>query len=466
MKGILELVRSWIGLSPYHVVWLNCKAAYGYEYLFTNLSEELGVEVHVNKLDMFKNMPEILCHVTTSRHTQIHACRHPRDDELLRANRLPCGITSRDGKRLQVISVKPSTMWFGERTRKTNVVVRTGESSYRACFSFHSSYSEIRDFLSYIRPLNAYPNVVPVGATEDTVTEILKPFCRSYSKNHEPKYKPLGTLKRVRDLDPTAAGGGGGDDLFDAEWISLRRKTPKLQPEMELPENKPVSDSSQSENNTIHDKAFSMHTSVKVDFVECEESNSEEEEEEEEPEEEVYLTEAPPQGSRPGWQNPAEVMPSEPTTEVPKWEAFFRCGEEDADTSEHEDGGRSCTDIGEARSPSLYSDHEDWSDSTHISSQNSSQSTHISEQGSQGWEHPTDTPIITSQERKSLDTGLSKRGADRAAFYAFPPPAGENKTEAACCVSAAASVLTVAAQTEWADEEPGGTGGEAEGAGS
>lgn len=45
LSGILELVRSWITRSPYHVVWLNCKAAYGYEYLFTNLSEEFGVQV-------------------------------------------------------------------------------------------------------------------------------------------------------------------------------------------------------------------------------------------------------------------------------------------------------------------------------------------------------------------------------------------------------------------------------------
>ncbi|ELW70375.1 Protein artemis [Tupaia chinensis] len=44
IDGILELVRSWITRSPYHVVWLNCKAAYGYEYLFTNLSEEFGVQ--------------------------------------------------------------------------------------------------------------------------------------------------------------------------------------------------------------------------------------------------------------------------------------------------------------------------------------------------------------------------------------------------------------------------------------
>lgn len=34
LSGIVELVRSWITRSPYHVVWLNCKAAYG--FMWTN----------------------------------------------------------------------------------------------------------------------------------------------------------------------------------------------------------------------------------------------------------------------------------------------------------------------------------------------------------------------------------------------------------------------------------------------
>ncbi|OBS59279.1 hypothetical protein A6R68_09598, partial [Neotoma lepida] len=160
LRGILELVRSWITRSPHHVVWLNCKAAYGYEYLFTNLSEELGVQVHVDKMDMFRNMPDILHHLTTDRNTQIHACRHPKAEEYFQWNKLPCGITSKNKTVLHTISIKPSTMWFGERTRKTNVIVRTGESSYRACFSFHSSYSE-----------NAYPNVIPIGLTVDKVMD-------------------------------------------------------------------------------------------------------------------------------------------------------------------------------------------------------------------------------------------------------------------------------------------------------
>uniref|UniRef100_I3JUH5 Protein artemis n=1 Tax=Oreochromis niloticus TaxID=8128 RepID=I3JUH5_ORENI len=165
LSGISELVGKWIIQSPHHVVWLNCKAAYGYEYLFINLGEEFNTQIHVNTLAMFKKMPEILSYVTTNRRTQIHACRHPKDEEFFQGNRLPCGCTAADGTPLRIISIKPSTMWFGERTKKTSVIIKTGGSSYRACFSFHSSYSEIKDFLSYLQPVNIYPSVIPIGRT-------------------------------------------------------------------------------------------------------------------------------------------------------------------------------------------------------------------------------------------------------------------------------------------------------------
>ncbi|XP_063074061.1 protein artemis [Engraulis encrasicolus] len=222
-NGVKELVEEWTSLSPYHVVWLNCKAAYGYEYLFTNLSQEFGCQIHVNSLDMFQKMPEILCHVTTDRATQIHACRHPRDEEFFRNNRLPCGSVSKDGRPLRIISIKPSTMWFGERTRKTNVIVRMGESSYRACFSFHSSYSEIKDFLTHICPVNVYPNVIPMGRTFEDVTELLKPFGREHSGMAEVVYKPLGILKRTRE-ECCSRVSDSDDELFEEVAMVPRRK--------------------------------------------------------------------------------------------------------------------------------------------------------------------------------------------------------------------------------------------------
>ncbi|XP_061845281.1 protein artemis isoform X2 [Colius striatus] len=413
LNGILELVRSWTSLTRYHVVWLNCKAAYGYEYLFINLSEELGIKVHVNKLDMFRNMPEILCHVTTDRHTQIHACRHPRDDDCFRGNRLPCGMTCQNGTPLHIISIKPSTMWFGERIKKTSVIVRTGQSTYRACFSFHSSYSEIKDFLSYICPVNVYPNVLPVGGTEDKVMEILKPLCRSYRRNVEPRYQPLGTLKRAlkRDLSDTDE-----DDLFDLELTAPRTKIAKQQRgESELPSTgQPENHEGYINDSTADYKATTTYTSLKIDFMDCEESNDDDDDEDDEEESEkntVQVLSCEPDATSTSNVNGVAGDQRESSADFPCWDAFFKCSKLE-ESSENEDNFPSSADAG--GSQSLFSDSDGVSDSTHISSQNSSQSTHISEQGSQGWDSQPDTVLITSQERSAWDCSCLSKAGSRA----------------------------------------------------
>uniref|UniRef100_A0A0D9RKI2 Protein artemis n=1 Tax=Chlorocebus sabaeus TaxID=60711 RepID=A0A0D9RKI2_CHLSB len=393
LSGILELVRSWITRSPYQVVWLNCKAAYGYEYLFTNLSEELGVQVHVNKLDMFRNMPDILHHLTTDRNTQIHACRHPKAEEYFEWSKLPCGITSRNRIPLHIISIKPSTMWFGERSRKTNVIVRTGESSYRACFSFHSSYSEIKDFLSYVCPVNAYPNVIPVGTTMDKVVEILKPLCRS-SQSMEPKYKPLGKLKRARTIHRDSEEED--DYLFDDPLpIPLRHKLPYQ--ETFQPEVFSMTAVSEKQPEKLRQtpgccRTESTQSSHFTNFVDCEESNSESEEE--------LGIPASLQGDL------GSVLHQQKADgDVPQWEVFFKRNDEITD--ENLENFPSSIEAGGSQSPKLFSDSD--GESTHISSQNSSQSTHITEQGSQGWDSQSDTVLLSSQERNSGDiTSLGK----------------------------------------------------------
>lgn len=429
--GILELVRSWITLSPYHVVWLNCKAAYGYEYLFTNLSEEFGAKVHVNKLDMFRNMPEILCHVTTDRRTQIHACRHPVKEEFLPGNRLPCGMFSCDGVPLRIISIKPSTMWFGERTRKTNVIVRTGDSSYRACFSFHSSFSEIKDFLSYIKPINVYPSVIPVARTLTYVEEILKPFCRSYSESPEVKYKPLGNLKRSRILNLKETEDDS-DGLF--EDYPLNHLKHKILRDDKWPSENNLSVSCEG---VIRPAAISTTTPVPVaaleDFLECEESNGEDDDEEEQAEDLVKpadsitgtrpLSESKDQCESNRLPEGCSVPTAATKTEnvLPQWNFFFNshavegdCGEHNPETSEEEREKNS-------QSPKLFSESDD--DSTHISSVRSSQSTHISEHGSQELDILADTVLLSSQERRAAELHCMNRGP-----YPLTTPLGTPQT--------------------------------------
>uniref|UniRef100_A0A8C0CBR0 Protein artemis n=1 Tax=Balaenoptera musculus TaxID=9771 RepID=A0A8C0CBR0_BALMU len=390
LRGILELVRSWITRSPYHVVWLSCKAAYGYEYLFTNLSEEFGVQVHVDKLDMFRNMPDILHHLTTDRDTQIHACRHPKAEEYFQWNKLPCGFTSKNRLPLHTISIKPSTMWFGERARKTNVIARTGESSYRACFSFHSSYSEVRG--PHILPFVAYAGI-----------SFSTPLCRS-SQSTKPKYKPLGKLKRARTIHLDSEDDDS--DLFDDPLpVPLRHKIPSqqtLRPEV-LPTTAISQDQPQKRReSTGCFRAESMPTTfLWADFIDCEESNSESEESNSENEE----SEIP--ASAQGDMGPVPQLQKRADGEVPQWEVFFKRSADLTD-DDYLENLPSSTEAGGSQSPKLFSDSSD-GESTHISSQTSSQSTHISEQGSQGWDSQSDTVLLSSQERSGGVASSSRR---------------------------------------------------------
>ncbi|KAM8740789.1 protein artemis [Acanthopagrus schlegelii] len=331
LSGILELIGNWIIQSPYHVVWLNCKAAYGYEYLFTNLGEEFNTQIHVRSLSMFRKMPEILSYVTTDRRTQIHACRHPKEEEFFQGSRLPCGCTASDGTPLRIISIKPSTMWFGERTRKTNVIIKTGASSFRACFSFHSSYSELQDFLSYLRPVNIYPSVIPIGRTLTEVTQMLKQMCRKPS-DQTFIYKPLGVLKRTTVERPTY-DSDSDDGLFDRQDLAPKRKKFGLNQEIERV-------NAENDQKTAPPVSVDESLSVTVtdsqpavgNFVDCTESNDEEEDEEEEvkesegegdaklKEEEVNDAVKGSERSKDAEKMEVEV---EGSSNPPKWEDFF-----------------------------------------------------------------------------------------------------------------------------------------------
>jgi len=54
-----------------------------------------------------------------------------------------------------------STMCFLYRVSLDVYTLCISDTFYRVCYSFHSSYSEIRDALFYLKPKRAYPNVIP-----------------------------------------------------------------------------------------------------------------------------------------------------------------------------------------------------------------------------------------------------------------------------------------------------------------
>uniref|UniRef100_A0A8C6VZ15 Protein artemis n=1 Tax=Nothobranchius furzeri TaxID=105023 RepID=A0A8C6VZ15_NOTFU len=384
LRGIAELIGNWISQSRYHVVWLNCKAAYGYEYLFTNLGEEFSTQVHVNSLNMFKKMPEILSYVTTDRRCQIHACRHPKDEEFLQGNRLPCGSTAADGTPLRIISIKPSTMWFGERTKKTNVVINESVCLKRAmnsdlnvfliksCKHF---FFQIKDFLSYLQPVNILPSVVPIGRSLTEVTHMLRMMSRKRSDETMFIYKPLGVLKRSRVQRPSN-NSESDNELFEGLDLVPPRKKISMNQEAE-----------KGEFGVGVVSASRLHCSpVGLNFMDCTESNGEEEDDNEE----------------------EEGQGDTVKNKGPKWEDFFT---PEVLSDSQNSQSQSCCSVRStspsratgSQTPELFSEEEETPDNNKGFSLSLSASNH----SSQNLDSHLDDTLILHQDQNQTSDGVT-----------------------------------------------------------
>ncbi|XP_070557615.1 protein artemis-like isoform X2 [Ptychodera flava] len=190
LEHMIPLVDGWICKSPRHMVRLVCKAKYGYEYLFVELSKRFKTKVHLSDIHYayYSKVENVSDHLTINgKITQIHACKW-KDCKLEDAG--------------DVLYIQPSTMWFLYPSNATpRDVIKMDNYKYRLCYSFHSSYSEIRAFVDYVCPVNVYPNVVPKGSSEEEITDRLKDLLRNVKKKEEiTEHSKLGKLKTRKAL--------------------------------------------------------------------------------------------------------------------------------------------------------------------------------------------------------------------------------------------------------------------------
>lgn len=76
--------------------------------------------------------------------------------------RLPCAYRLVDGcLPVEVRTVALSTMCFVQTVGLETYTKRLNENFFRVCYSFHSSYSEIRDMILYLKPDQVFANVIP-----------------------------------------------------------------------------------------------------------------------------------------------------------------------------------------------------------------------------------------------------------------------------------------------------------------
>ncbi|XP_061617718.1 protein artemis isoform X3 [Phyllopteryx taeniolatus] len=315
VSAILRLVGDWIARSARHVVWLNCKAAYGYEYLFTRLGEEFNTRVHVNNLLMFRRMPEILSYVTGEHRTQIHACRHPkvttprRKDDVRLTGRL-CLCAERGESPWRPAAVRPRV---SGRRRPARAQHQAVHHVVRRAHAQNRRRRQIKDFLSYLRPVQVFPNVVPIGRTLSEVTRMLRTVCRKPPQENF-TYRPLGVLKRSA-ATTTPHDWDSDNDLFDASAAAPLRKKPT--PSRGVPNEPgpyavappaPTEDSLQPDPRDDNDK--NDRTELKYNYVDCTESNDDSEDDEGSEEDEESGTKT-------------STQTGSASVELPKWEDFF-----------------------------------------------------------------------------------------------------------------------------------------------
>ncbi|GFX78461.1 protein artemis [Trichonephila clavipes] len=106
---------------------------------------------------------------------------------------------------VKVRYIKPCAMSFKNLIPGDNIYVYVEkEKIYKVCFSTHSSLSEVRDLVHYLKPKNIYPNVVH-NQTVEEILDLINAASPQDSSSLDLNFEtPLGILKRTLSIVMTS----------------------------------------------------------------------------------------------------------------------------------------------------------------------------------------------------------------------------------------------------------------------
>lgn len=164
INAIIKLTEDWLNAHPKNVVVLRPPAAYGYEFLLTQLAKYFHVKIHVSKIT-FKDymfIPDFDSYISNNRlHCgRIHLCGSEESNNKWQIRKSKC-LPKLDEKHIRII--RPTAMKW--RNLKKNDTIHSAhdeiDNVYFVCYSNHSSYDEIKFLIQYIQPKSVKLNVVP-----------------------------------------------------------------------------------------------------------------------------------------------------------------------------------------------------------------------------------------------------------------------------------------------------------------
>lgn len=221
LKFLKEFLDFKLKSDFQNLVFLKTSARIGYEYIFQEIYSLTGYKTHVNNLifNLYGKLPQIQCFLTTDPYeTPIHSCvykncksdRHRselvnKEWKMQKLNCKNCASTNnecskhlipclidyynKDWKKqalsLKVNAVKIilSSMWFTNNTGIEKIFIQYKPSEkeiqtpsylpyksvYRLCYSFHSSFEEIVDFVNTLKPKKLYSIALPEMTSENFI---------------------------------------------------------------------------------------------------------------------------------------------------------------------------------------------------------------------------------------------------------------------------------------------------------
>lgn len=211
LKSLMQLVEDWISLGPNYVINLITSAKYGHEYLFSELSKGLKMPIHVNEeiFNVYKHIPDMDNVITRDgKLTKIHACCK---GYINKQHKICVGNPAEKndiGKSVlyKVRKIKTSAMYF-ENFKEEGKVVEFDRKSdlFRVCYSCHSSYEELVDFIKFFEPTQIKASVLPETSQEQeqlfhNLNEVLSKLNISENLNSEICESNMATSVDLFDL--------------------------------------------------------------------------------------------------------------------------------------------------------------------------------------------------------------------------------------------------------------------------
>lgn len=151
---VCSLINEWLWKDSTNKVYLDTSARYGYEYLFIAIHKKLKKQICVplNEYNKYRHIPELNEATTSNPQAAIHAVRSSFFQKAVNTD-----VPLQNQRRIRISAMR----WKQWKSDKDISEPNGDSNDLYVCYSNHSSCSEIRDLIKYLKPKRVFLNCVP-----------------------------------------------------------------------------------------------------------------------------------------------------------------------------------------------------------------------------------------------------------------------------------------------------------------